>query len=81
MLTTPKYRKLTCLYLLILLLDNAVFVALLLTLFLGEDNADKTLDTIFIENVKLFSVVLLEIFYDVCQCPAHTVYHMLCEHI
>ena len=58
MLTTPKYRKLTCLYLLILLLDNAVFVALLLTLFL---------DDVFLENVKLFLVVLLEIFYDVCQ--------------
>ena len=66
MLTTPKYRKLTCLYLLTLLLDDAVFVALILTLFIGE-NSDQSLEEVLYGNIKLFAVVALEVFYDVCH--------------
>eukprot|EP01084_Bolivina_argentea_P278247 475268_1 len=65
MLTTRKYRLLTSFYLLWRVLDYGMLVALVAALFFTGDT--KKFDSIIWNNIFIFLVVGLEIFYDVLE--------------
>ena len=65
MLTTPKYRLLQSLYLGFVILDDTIFVFLIIALFL--DIQPETLYEALIGKWAVFLVIAFEIFYDVLQ--------------
>ena len=65
MLTTPKYRLLQSLYLGFVILDDTIFVFLIVALFL--DVAPKDIFEIFEERWLVLLVIAFEIFYDILQ--------------
>lgn len=66
MFTTRKYRVLTSLYLLWRILDYAMLVALVATLFFNDDKATD-FASVMSDNQWIFAVVALEVFYDVLE--------------
>ena len=66
MLMTPKYRSLSVFYLSFYLLDHAILVSIILSLFTGE-NSYLSFVAVFLKHAELFGVIALEAIYHVLE--------------
>ena len=63
---TPKYRTLSAFYVTFHLLDHAILVSIILSLFTGQ-NSDLEIAGVFLKHWELFGVIALEMIYEVLE--------------
>ena len=63
---TPKYRSLSAFYLTFFLLDHAILVSIILSLFTGQ-NSDLEFAGVVLRHWELFAVIALEVVYEVLE--------------
>ena len=67
MLTTPKYRLLQSLHLGFVILDDAIFVLLIVALFIEVQPEFNSLYEVLYAKWGVFLVIAFEVFYDILQ--------------